>query len=83
MSNLGFVVQVEKYSNIRTTNNNNTNSLKETIIQVEEKFRYMISVISVKEKGHTSFVVVCSKVVLFMFRKGFIKIIFCKYLYFW
>ena len=34
-------------------------------------------------KGHSVWSVVCSKVVLFIFRKGFLEIFFYKYLYFW
>ena len=34
-------------------------------------------------KGHQGFFIVHSKVVLFMFRKGFLKIFVCTYLSFW
>ena len=34
-------------------------------------------------KGHQGFFIVCLKVVLFMFRQGFLKIFLCVYLSFW
>ena len=39
--------------------------------------------VSVYIKGHQGFFIVRSKVVLLMFRKGFLEIFFCRYLSFW